>query len=83
MYSWRQEPARKRLGIIRYNKTHRHLNFSNQQVYLYCSIVFKNYVQSLIVYSVSGAAEFRSGKAPILIATDVASRGLGMSCVLK
>lgn len=36
-----------------------------------------------MMYSLSGVAEFRSGKAPILIATDVASRGLGMSCALK
>jgi len=25
--------------------------------------------------------EFRSGRAPILVATDVAARGLGMSCL--
>lgn len=56
------------------------------QTALTYSIVPSSWILSLCSHSsiiLSGVAEFRSGKAPILIATDVASRGLGMSCVLK
>lgn len=81
VYSWWQEPARERLGVVRYNKHANIWTTVTCSVVLFCVIVvfFKMMLSSWLSF----LAEFRSGKAPILIATDVASRGLGMSCVLK
>lgn len=70
VYSWRQEPAREGLGAIGYAK---HC--------LYTSTEASSPPRSAPDRLFCGA-EFRSGKAPILIATDVASRGLGTSCEL-
>ena len=36
----------------------------------------------LIILSIFCCAEFRKGNAPILVATDVASRGLGLFKIL-
>ena len=75
VYPWRQGPAGERLGARRWVK--RYLSFSLLSLSLISSAVINNRTSS------SFSTEFRGGKSPILVATDVASRGLGIHIHLQ